>query len=181
MRLRPASFPHAACVVAFAVAGCTNRPVAPALLDTPIYQNKQEGFRFEAPDGWKMTSRGEYPPGPVEKERMLVEYRRPQGNAPASLRVSLVVLPEGTDLGGYLRDRRLVRSFKAAPSEPVRLGGQKAERFVSEERQDKGRTIQEVVAVRRGDRVYFFTAVFTADDQQAREQFRRAVGSLTWE
>jgi hypothetical protein len=180
MRLRPASFLLVACVVAIAVAGCTDRPVAPALLDTPFYQNKQEGFRFEAPDGWKMTSRGEYPPGPVEKERLLVEYRRLQGGPPASLRVSLIDLPPSAETGSYLRDRPIFRSLKAAPVETISLGGQKAERFVFEDLQGKGGTIQEVVVVRRGERVYFFSGGFAAGDKQAREQFRRVVGSLVW-
>src|SRR5436309_1759630 len=85
-------------VVLSAAAGCATRPSAPALLDTPIYQNKQEGFRFEVPDGWKMSARAEYPPGPVAQERLLVAYRRTVEDMPATLKVSLVDLPELADL-----------------------------------------------------------------------------------
>jgi len=40
---------------------------------------------------------------------------------------------------------------------------------------------KEVVGVVRGGRVYCFAAVFAASDDQAREQVRRAIGSLKWD
>src|SRR5262245_41969592 len=84
------------------LAGCDSRPRAPVLRDDPVYQNDQEGFRFLAPDGWSQSMRGEVPPGKVDKERSLVEYRRKKGSAGASLRVSLADLPTSTDLAAYL-------------------------------------------------------------------------------
>ena len=177
-RLPPGPLWTTACLCA--LAGCASRPSAPALVDTPIYQNKQEGFRFEAPEGWKMASRAEYPPGRTEQERLLVEYRRLRGEQPASFLVSMVDLPESADPGAYLRDRPFVKSLKSTPAESLTLGGRPAQRYAFEGRPGKGDSSQEVVAVRHGERVYFFTGVFAAGDKQAREQVRRTVASLTW-
>jgi hypothetical protein len=41
-------------------------------------------------------------------------------------------------------------------------------------------TQRDVVAVRRGGRVYFFTLLAAPADTTARDQTRQAVGSLLW-
>jgi hypothetical protein len=161
-------------------AGCSPRPSAPALEESPYYDNKQEGFRFEAPDSWKMTARGEYPGGRTETERLLVEYRRLKGDSPAALLVTMVDLPESDDLVAHFRNNRTVSQWKLKPVEPLLLGGRKAERFVFQGTQGKFETVQEVVVVRRGSRVYFFTGIYRAGDNKAREQIRGAVGSVAW-
>src|SRR5262245_60731910 len=43
--------------------GCATRPHAPVLSTEPVYENRQEGFRFLPPDGWVQYARREYPPG----------------------------------------------------------------------------------------------------------------------
>src|SRR5262245_1447579 len=82
--------------------GCTPKPVAPALRDEPVYQNDQEGFRFLVPEGWSQNARTEVPPGPVEKERLLVQYKRRPPAKPATLEVSMADLPSSTNLATYL-------------------------------------------------------------------------------
>src|SRR2546423_15656230 len=69
--------------------GCDSKPRAPALMDDPVYQNDREGFRFLVPDGWKQHARAEVPPGKSEKERLLVQYRRPAEGGEATLEVTL--------------------------------------------------------------------------------------------
>lgn len=163
-----------------APAACAPRPSAPALEESPFYHNKQEGFRFEAPDGWKMTARGEYPTGRTETERLLVEFRRLKGDTPATLLVSMVDLPEADDLVAYLRKNQLVRQWKLTPAESLELGGRTGERFIFQGTQGKAEMVQEVVAVRRGGRIYLFTGIYRGGDNKARGQIRGAVGSVTW-
>jgi hypothetical protein len=159
-----------------APACCASRPSAPALTDTPLYENKQEGFLFESPDGWKMASRAEYPPGRANAERLLVEYRRLAGTL-ATLHVSMIDLPESADLPAYLREHLVPRPTQVLRPEALTINGQAAERFVLP---GAAGTVTEVTAVRRDGRVYFFKGTFARSDGKAREQIRRAVGSLSW-
>ncbi len=157
-------------------AGCAVRPSAPALVDTPLYENRQEGFRFEAPDGWKMASRAEYPPGPAGAERLLVEYRRLVGQ-PASLYVSMVDLPVSSDLAAYLQAHQVPRPAQVAAPEALTINGREVARYVLI---GPAGAVHEVTAFRRGGRVYLFKGAFASGDGKARDQIRRAVGSLTW-
>src|SRR5205807_3959401 len=54
-------------------------PHAPALRSEPVYNNTREGFRFVAPEGWSQVAKADLPPGPVEKERLLVRYQAATG------------------------------------------------------------------------------------------------------
>lgn len=170
----------------FLPSGCHERPRAPVLRDDPVYQNDREGIRFLAPDGWGQTLRGEVPRGKVEKERTLVDYRRPiEGptpERPASLRVSLVDLPPSTDLAAFLAKRAysIARWRLAGPVEEATVGTLSGQRYYFLGQSDRGELAREVVAVRRGERVYFFTAVFEPKDTEVRDQLRRVVASVIW-
>jgi hypothetical protein len=163
-------------------AGCSNRPNAPALQDEPIYHNPQEGFRFTVPDNWKMRSRGEMPRGPLTQERLLVEYRRTQAGATASLIVLMGDVPEPTELPEHLTERAVKSGsgLHIGEVEALEVGGQPAVRAVFENKQGGEAFLTEVVAVRRGGRVYYFTGVFPSTDRKSREQVRNAVASVTW-
>ncbi|MFO0841896.1 MAG: hypothetical protein U0797_05775 [Gemmataceae bacterium] len=162
--------------------GCEPRPRAPALTNDPVFVSEQEGFRFLAPDDWSQGVRGDIPPGKADKERPLVEFSRMSGGPPASLRVSLADLPPSTDLAAYLAGP----SFSAerwAPTEAAvdaPVGSASGVRYAFKARVGKGEMVKEVVAVRRGERVYFFTALYTPKDTEVREQLRRVVGSVVW-
>src|SRR5215469_13304485 len=161
--------------------GCQPKPKAPALLDEPVYQS-EEGFRFLVPEGWIMSARANIPPGPVEKERFLVQYRRASADKQATLEVSRMDLPEETDLAEYLSGP----SFSArhwqpsAPAEKVEAGGVRGSRFHFTARVNKAEMAKEVTAFRRDGRVYFFTILFSPKDASAPEQVRRAIGHLVW-
>ena len=59
-----------------------------SLQGEPVYQNKQEGFHFLPPPNWGLTARAELPPcAKLDKERLLVGYRRIMGTKIASLDV----------------------------------------------------------------------------------------------
>jgi hypothetical protein len=160
----------------------STRPRAPSLSDDPVFQSKSEGFRFVAPPGWSMRSRAEVPPGTSQQERLLVEYKRLTGDKPASLEVSLIDLPEGTALTAALKTRQppdgeLVRQ---TPVEELTVDGIQALRIAFYVRVDKEKMVSEVVAMRRGERVYFFTGFYPADDNRAKEQVRGVIDSLIW-
>ena len=44
----------------------------------------------------------------------------------------------------------------------------------------KDETIREIVAFRRGERVYFFKAFYAASDGKSRKEVRAAVDSVVW-
>jgi hypothetical protein len=158
------------------------RPRAPALIDEPVYHNAREGFRFLVPEGWAIHARGEPPPGRVDKERLLVNYQRTGSEKPAFFEVTLADLPPATDLAAHLAGPSYGSESwrqKTLP-ETLDVGGVAATRFVATSRVGKDDLTKETVAVRRGERVYFFTAVYTSGDTAVREQLRRTVGSLIW-
>jgi len=163
-------------------AGCGKKPRAPALQDEPVYENPQEGFRFVAPEGWRMRSRSEVPPGPLKQERLLVEYRRSLGELTATLFVAMADVSETDDLAAHVGDRA-ARSKSGRPSggtESLEVGGLPALRSAFESKVGRDTVLTEVVAVRRGGRVYFFTSSFSAADRKAREQVRKTVASVRW-
>jgi hypothetical protein len=169
--------------VAVVLAGCggRDRPHAPALSDEPVYQNDREGFRFLVPDGWTQIARGELPPGRVERERMLVEYRLFGADKPATLEVTALDLDTGTDLKAYLAKRTSGETWRPkGPAEALQIDGTPATRLVLTGRPAGDETTHDVLACRRGDRVYFFTGVFSSSDSKARDQVRRAVQGIVW-
>src|SRR3954466_301292 len=102
-------------------AGCSTRPHPRALREEPVYHNPQEGFRFTAPDNWKMRSRGEVPRGPLAQERLLVEYRRARASGTAGRVVLMGDVPESTDLPAHLRERAFQSKSGRQSGEPEAL------------------------------------------------------------
>jgi hypothetical protein len=162
-------------------AGCQPKPKAPALLDEPVYQS-DEGFRFLVPEGWTMAARGSLPPGPLDKERLLVQYRRSADDKQATLEVSAADLPEDTELAAYLGGPSFSVSHwnPSGPPENLEVGGRPGTRYRFKARVGGSELAKEVTAFRRGGRVYFFNLLFAPSDAAAPEQFRRAVGRLVW-
>jgi hypothetical protein len=161
--------------------GCQPKPKAPALIDDPVFQTN-EGFRFLVPEGWIMAARGNVPPGPIEKERLLVQYHRVQGDSQATLEVSLMDLPEDTDLTAYLSGPSYSVSrweLKGKP-ESIEGGGRTGTRFRVSGSTKSTEMAKEVTVFRRGGRVYFFTLLYAPKDPTAPEQVRRAIGRLEW-
>jgi hypothetical protein len=164
------------------LAGCGSRPRAPALTNEPVYQNSSEGFRFLVPEGWVQTGKAELPPGTVDPEQMLVEYKQLTSEFPASLEVTAVDLPPSTNLSIYLADRlrKPGRWRQRAGAEQITVGGVSATRMSFSYTADKEEQVREVVAFRRGQRVYFFSGTFVAKDERAQQQVREAVNRISW-
>jgi hypothetical protein len=162
--------------------GCGTRPHAPALGEEPVYQNKAEGFRFLAPEGWVPYAKKEYPPGRAEKEHLLVAYKRMNAEKPAALEVSLVDLPLSTDLEKYFAGSSLGARFWLLQGdvEELEVDGLRGLRLTYTATLDKEPTTKEVSAFWRGERLYFFTGIFSTSDAKAREEVRRCVSSVLW-
>lgn len=159
-------------------AGCSDGPRAPVLGSGPIFQNTQEGIRFQAPEGWAQTARAEVPPGKLQKERLLVSYRA--NERAAEFEVSAADLPAATDLGSYLAERSYgARNWKqASPPAKLDIGGSSGDRYVLTGRIEKDPMTLEVVAVRKGERVYFFKGLFPTTDVKVSRQIRACVNSV---
>lgn len=164
----------------------------------PVYQGKQ-GFRFTPPPGWVERARGdalpakpgqkglELPlppldvPGSSEQERLLVRYDRLTAGHLAWLRVTAVELPASTSLEKCVSLHSPGPSWKRE-SDPTTLevSGLPAARTAVVGRWSDQEYVNETVAVRHGEQVYFITASFPASDNTAREQVRRAVAGAMW-
>jgi hypothetical protein len=164
------------------LAGCNAGPRAPVLKDEPVYQNDREGFRFLVPPGWIQRAKGELPPGRLTRESLLVHYARPDAGPAALLEVTAADLPESADLAAEAATPSFgVKSWRVAgPAESIDVGGVPGVRIRCAGTLDGTEMTKEVVAVRRGERVYFFTAMFATADQAARDQVRQAVASTIW-
>jgi hypothetical protein len=173
--LHPSSF------ILLFLCGCGSHPRAPALQSGPLYQNEREGFRFLAPEGWVQRARADLPAGPFGKEELLVAYARVT-DRPASLEVSLADLPEAADLRKFLTAAPSggVKWQAKAMSESIVVNGVPASRFTLSGGAGKDTTVKEVVAVRRGGRVYFFAGIFAAGDTATRDEVRRSVQTVVW-
>ncbi len=161
--------------------GCQPKPKAPALIDEPVYQSP-EGFRFLVPEEWIMIGRASPPSGRVEKECLLVQYRRSSGDSDAILEISLMDLPEDAELLEYLSTPSFsVRRWKLlGQPESIEAGGVSGTRFRFSGRADRSDLAKEVTTFRRGGRVYFFTILYSPKDAAAVEQVRRSINGLMW-
>jgi hypothetical protein len=164
------------------LSGCGSRPRAPALSDEPVYQNDREGFRFRVPEGWTQQARADLPAGPVKKEHLLVRYMHTGPGKRAVLEVSLADLPESTELSTYLAGPSYGTKQwrRTAPVGSLEGKGPSAVRLIFMANVGEAEMTKEVVAYRRGGRVYLFTGLFAAGDSKAREEIRRAVDSTDW-
>ncbi len=160
---------------------CQPKPRAPALDNSPIYVNRQEGFELLVPEGWFQQSKTELPPGPLDKERTLVLYRSLKPT-PASLDISCRDLSEDTDIGDFLAQRKRSGSgwTRIKPPEQVQYGGKSGTRYTLKGKPAGKSTIAEIVVFRRGERVYFFGGYYSEGDTLRRTQLRQFLDGLTW-
>lgn len=156
--------------------GCSPAPRAPLLRDEAVYHNRTQGVRFMVPEGWRISAKAELPPGRIEQERLLVEYVRHTA-VPATLQLFARDVAPGESVAPHLE---VGRAFKAPTVETgLTVGGLSAERLVFTPA-GAGQS-KEVIAIRRGERFFFFTGLFNTEDSQGRAAFRRAVDTVVWE
>jgi hypothetical protein len=162
--------------------GCSDRPRAPVLSNDPVYQDDREGLRFLAPEGWTQSGKANLPHGKSAKERTLVDYRRASGTRGASFRVTLADLDPSTDLADFLAGLSygVQKWHLTAPPETVPVGNASGLRYKFSSGPGKAELIKDVIAVRRGDRVYFFTALYGPADTEVQGELGRVVSSVIW-
>lgn len=165
------------------VIGCQNRPKAPALADSPVYSNKAEGLRFLVPDGWTQTASSALPKGSFQREVVLVQYRLRSLGEAASVEILCFDEAEPRDLARYHANASHgVKDWKAVgEADRVSTTGMDGDRFTFEGKVGEFSLVKEVVAFRRGTRVYNFIGLFDPEDDKSRQQIRRAVESIVWE
>jgi hypothetical protein len=171
-----------ALVLAALASGCTSRPSAPALDNDPIYKNQRAGFRFSRPEGWQQWARGDVPPGKIDGERLLVEYKSLSGDKPATLEVSVASVDPTASLSEFVTRSTLTGEDwrLKGPGENFKINGEPAVRIIYAMRADNKEMVREIVAFRRGERVYFFKGFYEGSDSAARREIRSAVDTVVW-
>lgn len=163
--------------------GCDAPPEAPELVDSPVYQNDREGFRFRVPEGWTQTASSNLPPGDFEGENFLVRYLVQSPGGGSTLQVLCFTDRDSADLEQHHAKPSfgVTQWTPTSPAEPVDLDGTTAQRMEYEGRLRGKRMHKEVLCVRRGNRVYSFIGMFVDGDDKAQHAIRRALDSLIWE
>jgi hypothetical protein len=147
-----------------------------------VYLAEACGLRFVPPEGWSERARGDDAPGGAARERLLVQYKRLQAGRPAWLRVSVADSLPGASPAACLAGRAPGRDWrKGSAVQPLEISGHPAARVAYAGHWNKQSLVSETVAVRQGDRVYYFTGTFPDGDDAAREQVRQAVAGATWQ
>ncbi len=163
-----------------------------------VYED-DEGFRFVPPPGWVERARGEsMPPGSSHRrqnlplpplgipghpqERFLVRYDRISTGQHAWLRVTVADLPSTTSLKACLSTRLPGRGWKQeSEEESLEVSGLPAARIAFAGRWSDQDYLCETFAVRKGEKVYLFSAAFPASDDAEREQVRQSVLHASWQ
>jgi hypothetical protein len=170
-------------LVALIHAGCSDSPKAPALRQHESeYVNEREGVRFTKPEGWLEQGRSDLPPGPVAVERLLIKYKRPekQDRDSAFIKLTLIDVPSDQTPEDFLNKRKPPEPnwLRKSSLEPVRLGALGGWRLIYGGLWDDGPYRADVVAFRKGVRVFVFTAFYPENDEAGQGQLRRAMESL---
>jgi hypothetical protein len=165
----------------------------------PLVYEDNEGFRFVPPSGWVERARGDaMPPGSSHRqqnlplpplgvpgqaqERLLVRYDRISTGQHAWLRVTVAHLPSSTPLKACLSTRLPGRGWKRESEEEGReVSGLPAARIAFAGRWSDQDYLCETFAVRKGEKVYLFSAAFPTSDDTARQQVRQAVLQASWQ
>lgn len=177
-------------VLMLLLAGC-NSP-------KPLVYDDTEGLHFVPPPGWVERARGDaMPPGssnrrqnlplpPLDppgqpQERFLVRYDRISTGDHAWLRISVADLPSATPLKTCLSTRLPERGWKReSEEENLEVSGFPAARIAFAGRWNDQDYLCETFAVRKGEKVYLFSAAFPVSDDTARQQVRQAVLQSSW-
>jgi hypothetical protein len=163
--------------------GCRNTPSAPSLRDAPVYHSAEEGFRFLVPDGWTQNASAVLPAGKLEGENFLVRYQMKTPEQGATLQIVCAQDSESLDLEKHHAGPSygVAQWQLAEPAESIQVNEVPADRLVYTAASRGQSMTKEVVCFRKNERVYAFVGLFQSKDDKAREQVRRAVGSVIWE
>ena len=191
-RVRPTAFPEAwtplfgrskgIALIFFTLVGCGDPKPLVLEQNLEVYRDDIEGFSFRPPEGWLQQSRARVPKADRGQERLLIKYKRSTGNQLGVFQVSAVDLPADTNVTAYL-DQSFGKNDKRTSTKPdlVQIGGLPGTRETFISKWDRETVVKEVVFVRRGPRVYFFTSVVAPSDKPTREAMRKILESIEWQ
>lgn len=164
------------------LAGCAPKPRAPALETGPVYENAKEGVQFVVPEGWVQFARSDTPPGKLTHPVMLVNYQIPNPGRQTELELNVVDLPADADVAAYFTEHAFGSSRwdPKGPPQSLQVGGAQAARYRYARRDGKTEFVREVVAVRRGERVFLFIYAAPAGDDTSPDQWRQLLASVRW-
>jgi hypothetical protein len=178
-------------VLTFVLAGCHSQKQL-------VYED-DEGFRFVPPPGWVERARGDAMPAGASRrqqnlplpplgvrgrpqERLLVRYDRISTSHHAWLRITVADLPASTPLKACLSTCVPERGWKReSEEEGLEVGGLPGASIAFVGRSYDQDYLCQTFAVRKGEKVYLFSAAFPTSDNTAREQIRQAVLQASWQ
>lgn len=163
------------------LAGCEEKPRAPALLNEAIFRQDDVGLRFPAPEGWNLSARSALPPGPLNRPMRLAEYTRLAEQARADFEVYAVEL-KGQDLLAYLAKDPIgpEKWEPAGPPSEVPIAGQPAQLHKFRGGRQRPKARRDLHATARGERTYLFVTTYTDGDGKSPADARKSVEGVTW-
>ncbi|MFO0848858.1 MAG: hypothetical protein U0871_09935 [Gemmataceae bacterium] len=167
-----------------AAVGCSDRPSAPVLAVEAVYRHDESGLRFLTPDGWAPLARVDLPAGRLDKPTRMVAYVQAGAAAPAEIELYAVDLPAEANLVNYLLKEQRIGPEKwqvKSPPADTLVRGVKASRFELRAGAGKTERRRDVVAFRRGGRLFLFLFTGSASATADVETFQRCVNSATWD
>ena len=171
----------AALACTLSVVGCGSKPSAPAIQDSAVYENNQEGLTFLVPKGWSCSASATLPAA-IEGEMVLAQWRMSSPEQGASVEILCFDDVQQSDLQKYHEQASHAVEKWTASQEPEKLQihGVDATRHAYTGLMNRSEMTKEVVCFRRGNRVFSFIGLFVVEDEKAQQQLRRAVGSTRW-
>jgi len=152
------------------VAGCGGRR------GEEVYRNEEHGLRLTPPPGWSRR----VPCAGRGAERPLAAYRRLAADRPAWLEVSFRPAPPGP-LAAWLAGRQTGDWKALSAAHDCACDGLPAARATWSGRRGRLALVREALVVRHGGRVYLVIATWPFADEEAAQQARAALASVTWD
>jgi hypothetical protein len=162
-----------------------NEPVAKAgapLLQTgdSVFHDAATKFGMVPPGNWSMQMRALPASDEHDGERPLVKYKRLlHGWSPAWVKVSVADVAASTSLGSLLVKRSPGDNWgQASAVEELTVAGHPAARITFAGQWDKKDYVRDIVAVRRGEQVFYIAGTFEKADPTARRRIQQAVDTV---
>lgn len=165
-------------LLAALVAGCEDRPRAPALSDDAAFDDSRHGLRFQAPAGWRQVARSNSPGDIADREFLLARFQSGIKDKPAVFEVTFIDISESVDVQRMLAapSHSLKAWTPAGSAEAHTINGAAATRYAF----TQAGTNKDAFVFPRGKRLYTFSIAYGTADQKSLDQFRESVKSVEW-
>ncbi|HEY1379138.1 MAG TPA: hypothetical protein VGF55_20215 [Gemmataceae bacterium] len=155
-----------------------------------VFTDRQVGVQFNPPINWSMQVRSTESPHEHRPERTVVKYKRLiPGLQVAWLKVSVADAPGGESPAELLKKRKPPEEdWKVTKpvEDGLTVGGQPAARvtfggpFDPDQKGERDFTC-EVVAVRHGEQMFYFSGTYVTADPKGQKRIRTALDSVTFD